>query len=462
MGSGGERKIVIIGAGPTGLGAGYRLQELGYGNFVILEADDHVGGLASSEKTANGFTYDIGGHILFPHYEYFNRLFDKLLGDGYQHLERDAWVWMLDRFLPYPFQNNIKYLPGDTILECVMGLVDAQTKSAAFASFSNFEEFIYGVFGTGIAKYFLMPYNRKVWAHEPAMMSKDWINERVSIVDLERVLGNIILDREDSRWGPNATFRYPRLGGTGGFFDRMRPYVEGNLRLNSRVAFVDTVANEVVLTDGRRESYDLLFSTMPIDELVKSMNGEVPDSLRDDASGLRHSGSIVVGVGLKQRAPSNKNWVYFPEEDCPFYRVTYLSNYSADVVPDVKTHYSLLAEISKSEFKEESADCVVEKTIRGLIETRMLLESDRDDIVDTHLIERDCTYPIPTIDRDRILNRIQPFLESKNIFSRGRFGAWRYEVGNMDHSVAQGVEWVDRILTNDASDELTYLAKRAC
>ena len=106
-----EPRIVIIGAGPTGLGAGYRLRELGYRDFLILEARDRVGGLASSETSPNGFTYDIGGHVLFSHYEYFDRLFDKLMGDEYQELRREAWIWMCDRFLPYPFQNNIRYLP---------------------------------------------------------------------------------------------------------------------------------------------------------------------------------------------------------------------------------------------------------------------------------------------------------------------------------------------------------------
>ena len=123
-----SKKIVIIGAGPTGLAAGYRLRELGYRNFTILEARDKVGGLASSEKSANGFIYDIGGHVLFSHYEYFDRLFDKLMGDDYQELQREAWVWMFNRWLPYPFQNNIKYLPKQVILECIMGVIEAQKK----------------------------------------------------------------------------------------------------------------------------------------------------------------------------------------------------------------------------------------------------------------------------------------------------------------------------------------------
>src|SRR3954469_15648572 len=133
-------RIVIIGAGPTGLGAGYRLRELGYTNFVILEARDKVGGLASSEKSPNGFTYDIGGHVLFSHYEYFDKLFDKLMQGEYQELLRESWVWMCDRFLPYPFQNNIKYLPREIVLECLMGLIEAQKQEFDLSRFANFEE----------------------------------------------------------------------------------------------------------------------------------------------------------------------------------------------------------------------------------------------------------------------------------------------------------------------------------
>lgn len=455
-------RIVIIGAGPTGLAAGYRLRELGYENWVMLEARDKVGGLASSEKSANGFTYDIGGHVLFSHYEYFDRLFDKLLGDEYQLLLRESWVWMCDRFLPYPFQNNIKYLPKEVVLECLLGLVEAQKQPLDVSRFRNFEELIHGVFGAGIAKYFMMPYNFKVWAHPPKMMNKEWIGERVSVVDIKRVLGNVVLDRDDAGWGPNSTFKYPLHGGTGGLFERMQPYVADNLRLNTPVSHVDVDAKEVVLADGSRERYDVLMNTMPLDVLVKGMTGDVPEGIRCEASRLRHSGGYIVGVGLKQRSPSKKCWMYFPESNAPFYRVTYLSNYSPEVVPDARTHYSLLAEVSHSEFKPVDRRKVVEDTIQGMVNVKLLREEDRADIVDAHLIERDYTYPTPSLERDGALHAVLPWLETRDIYSRGRFGAWRYEVGNMDHSVAQGVEWVNRILQDDVANELTYLAKRGC
>ncbi|HEX5971955.1 MAG TPA: FAD-dependent oxidoreductase [Gemmatimonadaceae bacterium] len=455
-------RIVVIGAGPTGLGAGYRLRELGYDNFLMLEASDHVGGLASSETSANGFIYDIGGHVLFSHYDYFDRLFDKLLGDEYQLLLRESWVWMCDRFLPYPFQNNIKYLPKEVVLECLMGLIEAQKQPLDVARFRNFEELIHGVFGAGIAKHFMMPYNFKVWAHPPCMMNKEWIGERVAMVDIQRVLGNVVLDRDDAGWGPNSTFKYPRHGGTGGLFERMQPYVAANLRLNAPVAGVDVDRKEVVLQDGTREPYDILMNTTPLDLLVRHMTGDVPEDARCQASRLRHSGSYIVGVGVKQPSPSKKCWMYFPEESSPFYRVTYLSNYSPEVVPDASSHYSLLAEISHSEFKPVDRERVVEDTIQGMINTRLLAERDRADIVDTHVIARDHTYPTPSLERDDALSTLHPWLESRDIYSRGRFGAWRYEVGNMDHSVAQGVEWVNRIVQDDRANELTYLAKRGC
>ena len=460
--SGESPRIVILGAGPTGLAAGYRLRELGYTNFQLLEARDKVGGLASSERSPNGFTYDIGGHVLFSHYPYFDALFDRLMGDDFRELQRESWVWMFDRFLPCPFQNNIRFLPREVVLECLLGLIEAQKKSADTAACRTFEELIHAVFGEGIAKYFMIPYNLKVWAHPPSMLNREWIGERMSMVDVKRLLGNVVLDRTDISSGPDATFKYPRYGGMGELFDRMRPFVEDRLRLQTEAQCIDVDRKEVALSDGRVEPFDLLLSTIPMDRLVLGLRGDVPDSVREKAASLRHSGSFIVGIGIRQPSPSSKCWIHFPEDNCPFHRLTYLSNYSPDVVPDPATHYSLLAEVSRSPFKPVDRATVVEETIRGLVDTRTISEEDRADIVDVHLIERDYTYPTPSMERDDVLAHVMPWLESRDIFSRGRFGAWRYEVGNVDHSVAQGVEWVNRIRTGDVADELTYQGKRGC
>ena len=444
------RRILILGAGPTGLGAAFRLKELGWDDFLVLEASGGPGGLASSETSPRGFTYDIGGHVLFSHFRYFDELFDRMLGDQYQELLRESWIWIRERFVPYPFQNNIKYLPREDILACLLGLVEAR-QGRRDTPWATFEELIHGVFGRGIAELFMLPYNFKVWAHPPSGMATGWIGERVPVVDLERVLGNVVLDREDHSWGPNSTFKYPRHGGTGGLFRRVADALEGRVRYGAEVVGVDARRQRVRLADGSGEDYDHLISTMPLDLLVERLDG-APSRAREASRHLLHSGSAIVGVGIRQPCPSTKCWMYFPEADSPFYRVTYLSNYSPEVVPDASTHYSLLAEVSRSRHKPVELGAVVDRVLDGLVATRLLDRSDLGDVVDTHLIVRERTYPIPSLRRDEALDVLQPWLESIGILSRGRFGAWKYEIGNMDHAVQMGVEAVERLVHGRAEE----------
>jgi len=106
-----------------------------------------------------------------------------------------------------------------------------------------------------------------------------------------------------------------------------------------------------------------------------------------------------------------------------------------------------MCETSYSTFKPVSKETIIEETIQGLINTGMMTESERDKIVSTYLIDVPYGYPVPTLERDAALAVIQPFLESQDVYSRGRFGSWKYEVGNMDHSFMQGVEIAERLLT---------------
>ena len=223
-----DPRILIIGAGPTGLGAGYRLAELGYQDWDILEASDYVGGLATSFTDDAGFTYDIGGHVMFSHYRYYDELVDRLMGSDYTELNREAWVWMENRFIAYPFQNNIRGLEPQTVFDCVTGLIEAQRHDHRP---TNFAEWIDAVFGAGIGRHFMVPYNFKVWATPAELMNYVWIGERVSVVDTEAILRNVILGEDQASWGPNNTFRYPLRGGTGFLYDGMRRFVEPNLHL---------------------------------------------------------------------------------------------------------------------------------------------------------------------------------------------------------------------------------------
>jgi protoporphyrinogen oxidase len=386
---------------------------------------------------------------MFSHYKYYDDVFDELMGSDFQLNMRECWVRMFGTWVPYPFQNNIRHLPKEVTYECLAGLIEAQTKRDHKKA-RNFEEFIDAVFGDGIARHFMKPYNFKVWAHPPQMMNKEWIGERVAVLDVNRALKNVVMQCDDFGWGPNNQFKFPLFGGTGEFYRRFAKPLDGHVFLNKAVDFINISRKEIRFSDGEIQKFDELISAMPLDKLCNDvLNGEVPREIKKSAASLRHSGGYMVGIGLKQPCPSTKSWMYFPEENCPFYRATYLSNYSPRMTPDKDRYYSLLCETSYSEFKTVNGARIIDDTIDGLVNAGLLKEEDRRDIVDTWSFDARYSYPTPTVERDGILAEVIPWLERRGVYSRGRFGMWKYEVSNTDHSIMQGVELVNRMLLNE-------------
>ena len=128
-----EVDILIIGAGPTALGAASRMMQLQHSNFCIVEARDEPGGLAYSSVTPEGFLFDMGGHVIFSHYKYFDQLIDYAVGKGdkfWNVHQRESHVWLRDRWVPYPFQNNIQSLPREDQELCLHGIIDAIKETA--------------------------------------------------------------------------------------------------------------------------------------------------------------------------------------------------------------------------------------------------------------------------------------------------------------------------------------------
>jgi protoporphyrinogen oxidase len=439
-------KIVIVGAGPCGLGAAYHLQKLGYADWQLYERNGHVGGLSSSFSDDLGFTWDVGGHVLFSHYAYFDSVLANALGDGYHEHQRESWIRILDSWIPYPFQNNVRFLSATALNECVQGL---RSLAGSPEKSKDFRDWMDAVFGAGIVKYFMEPYNSKVWGVPLNTMSTEWIAERVSVVDLERIERNIAEGRDDLSWGPNSTFKFPKQGGTGAIYRGIARRFSERIHLDHQMVSVDSEARQVSFSNGRTESYDVLINTSPLDTFVASCCS-VPDGLRDAAGDLVRNGGLIVGLGIEQARTDSKCWMYFPEANAPFYRVTNFHNYAAANVPQADTgrYSSLMCETTYSAGTPQDKGGIVEATIQGLIDSGLLCEAERSLIASRYLIDIPYSYPVPTLGRKRALAVIQPWLEERGIYSRGRFGAWKYEVGNMDHSFMQGVEAVERILGN--------------
>ncbi|PIP95234.1 MAG: amine oxidase [Bdellovibrio sp. CG12_big_fil_rev_8_21_14_0_65_39_13] len=447
-------RYAIIGCGPTGIGAAYRLKELGIHDFIILEKSSFYGGLATSFIDEQGFTWDIGGHVQFSHYPYFDKAMDIALGtDGWLDHQRESWVWMHNRFIPYPFQNNIHRLPTEIRDECLKEL-----KNNPQREIKNFHDWILNQFGTGIARHFLFPYNFKVWAYEPHQMNSSWVGERVSTIDIKRIEENIKLNRDDVSWGPNNMFRFPKSGGTGAIWKSLSKKIGfDKIRLNTAVKSIHAHEKTINTDNGNQIQYEHILSTMPLDNLTKKIIG-LDQKIVKEAADFKYSSTHIIGIGIKGKPHhelSTKCWMYFPEDNCPFYRVTLFSNYSPMNVPDKGgPYFSLMVEVSESHFKKVRRDALVEEVIQGLINTKLI--SAQDQIVSKWQYFAEHGYPTPFLDRDTRLKKIIPTLDDLQIFSRGRFGGWKYEVSNQDHSFMQGVEWVNRMENNEK--ELTFQA----
>lgn len=442
-------RILIIGAGPCGLGAGWRLAQLGVPSFHIYEKEHYVGGLASSFVDPNGFTWDVGGHVLHSHYPYFDAMFEDVMQGEYFTHQRESWVWIYDRFVPYPFQNNIHRLPETTMRECLEGLKEREKNPAKKPK--NFAQWIRASFGTGIAKHFLLPYNRKVWAYSPDKMNYQWTGDRVATVDLARIEKNIKERRDDVSWGPNAVFHFPKHGGTGEIWKRVAQRFTHQLSLGKAVSRIEGKKKKVLFSDGTSDTYDVLLTTIPLDRLVRMIDGITLPAERP----LRFSNVTVVGIGIGGHTPQplrTKCWMYFPESLAPFFRATVFSNYSKFNAP--KGSWSLMTEIASSPYRPLPNGDIARLALQGAKRTGLIPTESK--IESMWSFQTDHGYPIPTLGRDRYLDQVLPALAACDIYSRGRFGAWKYEVSNQDHTFMQGVEWVNRIINNDEEVTVMY------
>jgi protoporphyrinogen oxidase len=464
-----------LGSGPTGLGAATRLNQIGNKDWLLVDKEPEAGGLACTDVTKEGFLFDMGGHVIFSHYQYFDDLLDAALGDSdaWNTLERVSYVWLKNRWVAYPFQNNISALDKEDQIECLNGVIDAKVSNAlATSKPSNFDEWIMRVMGKGIADIFMRPYNFKVWAIPTTEMQCDWLGERVATVDVNRAIANVIHNKEDAGWGPNAVFRFPKQGGTGAIWKGVAALLPDERQVyGAEATSIDTEGRKVIFKDGSTIEYKHLISTIPLDITLRWMGKP------ELADGLTHSSSHIVGIGIRGSCPhGTKCWLYFPEDNCPFYRTTVFSNYAKANCPEASVglptlclgdgspakssgdqqgpYWSLMFEISESSWKPVPQDNVtigssswsqvVLDTLKGAVATNLI--SSSDEIVSIYHRRLEHGYPTPSLNRDNVLKEALPELRKQNIWSRGRFGSYKYEVANQDHSLMLGVETVDNIL----------------
>lgn len=286
-------------------------------------------------------------------------------------------------------------------------------------------------------------------------MQCEWLGERVAAPSLKMVVSNVLNKKVAGNWGPNATFRFPARDGTGGIWKAVAKTLPADkFSYKTKVERIDGAGKTVHLSDGSSIKYNTMISTMPLDEIVHIVDGIDP-AMTKTGSELIFSSTHVIGVGIRGTLPDrigDKCWLYFPEPDSPFYRATIFSNYSPYNCPqkDVKLrtiqtadpslsegvdtqteregpYWSIMLEVSQSYKKPVDEENLVRDCIQGLINTTMC--KAEDEIVSVYHRKFYHGYPTPSLQRDGQIKQLLPYLKDNfGIWSRGRFGSYKYEV----------------------------------
>lgn len=448
----------IIGAGPTGLAAGYGLSRLGEDDFLILERDSRIGGHAAGAKDTAGFVWDYSPLPLSGRYKTFTRILDDLLGHDAPQVFREAWIRAGGAWVPFPFQRNLRYLPSFQRLECVLGLLPGQSEEAPP---QNLGQWFLQAFGPGISELFLAPHAQKQWGVPLNELAWEWARERIVPAELARVLETIFLEKDDTGHGPHAQFRTPAFGGTAELFRRMAKRLRERILIGQDVVRIDSVAKTVHVRGAEPMTYDHLLSTMPLTRLVGEVLDGPPEPVRRAASGLRHTSALAVGLGVRGGRRGTAHWMYFPQDNCPFHRVTHLHNFASTRTPGHEDR-ALLAEVAWCGAAPAAPEALISDVLAGLENVSLLPAGSRESVISQWHTLREYAAPLPDLGRDAALRTVQPYLETLGICSRGLFGGWRHETGDLEQCVMQGIEWARHMVHGEPETVYTSTESVHC
>jgi protoporphyrinogen oxidase len=360
-------KYLILGAGLTGLSLAYHLKEK---NYAVYEMENKVGGMCRTEIT-NGFFFDYGEHFIRADNEYVRKLLTNLLKKNLRSQPLKAAIHLEGRLTNYPFQTNLYGLPPNIIKSCLLGYIQAWfRKENSDKHIDNFEQWIHSNFGDGIAKYFMIPYNNKIWTIHPRYITTDWFfNESVvpkgnlELV-IEGALKKRTINENNLRW-------YPIKGGIGSLSEAFLNFVK-NVHLKKKAIAVDTSEMNITFEDGEVIHYENLISTIPLPELIAIINS-VPADIKKATSKLMYNSVLCVNLGVARKNLSKFHWIYFPEKKYVFARTYFLSNFSSNMTPEKSS--SVSAMITYSKWKPLDKKTIVERVISDLVASKILKET---------------------------------------------------------------------------------------
>ena len=395
-------KYLILGAGPAGLTFANRLLQNGIDDFLVLEKEDEAGGLCRS-KEVGGAPLDIGGgHFLdVRNPEVLDFLFpfmDEALWDKY---ERDSRIVVNGNTINSPIEANIwqmkledqvKYLKSIAVAGCN---IDKPIPE-------RFVDWIYWKLGDKIARDYMIPYNQKMFGEDLDELGTYWLDKLPS-VSFEETLISCLEKKAYGTQPGHAQFYYPREYGYGELWLRLADALEDRIVYNSPVKKLDMEGRKV----NDDYSADFIINTVPltgIDE-IKGME----DKLLEDIRKLKHSSVVVEYVD--ENLNTKAHWIYYPDPELSYHRILVRHNFC----PGSKGYWT---ETNLNRF-------------------------DRNCKFENNYYINEYAYPLNTIGKNEIMQKLLSYMEEKSIFGLGRWGEWQHY--NSDVVVARALKLADKM-----------------
>ena len=494
------KKVIIIGAGPAGLTAGYELLKKAPDEYsvTIYEESAAIGGI-SRTVNHNGNRMDIGGHRFFskdkevmnwwqemmprqgkPSFDDIRLGREKNLAEeGPDPEQTDRVMLVRNRVSRIYYKHKFFDYPVSLKWDTIKNMGFATTMEAGFSYLgsaivkkeeSSLENFYINRFGKKLYSMFFEGYTEKLWGRHPSEISADWGAQRVKGLSILAVIKDMFTKVTGISDGKVETslieeFYYPKYG-PGQLWETTAKEFEalgGRIVMNAKVTKINTNGTDAVKSitveqDGSTSevSGDIFFSSMPVKDLVAGMN-DVPENEARIAAGLPYRDFVTVGLLMNRLELKNETkirtlgnivpdcWIYVQDTGVKMGRIQIFNNWSPYMVkhPDKRVWVGLeyfCAEGDK--FWNLTEDQTIRFAIAELKKMGVINEDTK--IYDGHRERVKKAYPAYFDTYDEIDTLIEYLNRFGNLWCVGRNGQHRYN--NMDHSMATSFEAVKNIL----------------
>lgn len=456
-----ENPVIVLGAGPAGLTAAWRLTNAGL-PVRVLEADPRtVGGISRTEEY-NGYRFDIGGHRFFSKAPEVKRIWHEILPSSeWLTVQRVSRIYYRGKFFDYPLSatDALRKLGLGTSIMC--GLSYLRAHLFPRKEVRSFEDWIVNHFGWKLYSIFFKTYTEKVWGRPCTEISADWAAQRIKGLSLVSAVRHAL-----PQWGRSRTnviktlieqFEYPKLG-PGQVWEHAALRVQemgGTVELSSRAVEIHhhagSVSHLVLETETGLEHVtgaDFI-SSIPLRELVMAMHPPAPAGVLAAADALEYRDYLTVILIVEREEVFSDNWIYIHEPDVMLGRIQNYKNWSPHMVP-VKGRTALGLEYFTNVGEAHLWELDDEELIElGRRETAQLGLIDTEDVVDATVVRMPKAYPVYDEHYVHNVDVIRTWLReaAANMQTVGRNGMHKYN--NQDHSMMSALLAAENLLGAD-------------